>query len=354
MAEETSRFGNVCLQTKRFKTATVKAKILDTERLNHIGLDMSEWRCKDLAKIKYLNKATIRTFNSSTDDSKNRPHHQEVRQPDSSSSSVSAMSSSQSGVQLSSNKSFGLKYSASMDLPNNNKPTNKMLNGLPCTSCQIPGGLIERFHSHAIISNKIPKKCNNPKRNNNESPPLDTKPEETTVKQSYFARFVKFGMGLQRRSKHGSTSSLTEGNRSNVNIFDDTKSTTNPVIRTPPPTSKSKQTDAKPRKERESSSGWLSFIEYQNDGPNVDVINEAEGRRALRQRLRKCNLCGNQFGTAGFKIHQPRCIQVSGMWGIHYHFHISTQHILVNRLICWKRTIGKKTRRQTHLPSVIR
>ncbi|XP_057368167.1 zinc finger protein 474-like [Daphnia carinata] len=52
MAEDHDRFVNVFPESKRFKTATVRAKILDIKKLSNIGLDMSELRCKDLEKIK--------------------------------------------------------------------------------------------------------------------------------------------------------------------------------------------------------------------------------------------------------------------------------------------------------------
>lgn len=143
MAEETSRF-NVCLQTKRFKTATVKAKILDTDRLNHIGLDMSEWRCKDLAKIKYLKKSTSMFLSNSCDDAKSGSGRQETGSPESASSSVSTKLSSHSGAQSSSKM-----FDSSEDFPNNNKPRNNASSGLACSTCQPSGDLIENF-SHIV------------------------------------------------------------------------------------------------------------------------------------------------------------------------------------------------------------
>ncbi|KAI9562935.1 hypothetical protein GHT06_010391 [Daphnia sinensis] len=52
MAADHNRFTNVFPESKRFKTATVRAKILDIKKLVNIGLDMSELRCKDLENIK--------------------------------------------------------------------------------------------------------------------------------------------------------------------------------------------------------------------------------------------------------------------------------------------------------------
>lgn len=56
-----------CPHSKRFRTATVRAKILDTDQLTHIGLDMSEWRCKDLSKLKYLKATLFPTLGNSCD-----------------------------------------------------------------------------------------------------------------------------------------------------------------------------------------------------------------------------------------------------------------------------------------------
>ncbi len=150
MADETNRF-NVCLQAKRFKTATVKAKILDTDRLNHIGLDMSEWRCKDLAKIKYLKKSTTISLSNFCDVKKNGSDRQEAESPESASNSVSTKLSSQSGAQSNSKM-----FDSSGDFPNNNKPRNNASSGLACSTCQPSGDLIENY-SHIIVFNKSPK-----------------------------------------------------------------------------------------------------------------------------------------------------------------------------------------------------
>lgn len=142
------------------------------------------------------------------------------------------------------------------------------------------------------------------------------KEEEAHSKQSYLSRFVKFGM--QRRSKNETTSSFVEENKSNSHTMGNFSTSfdrnhhfksiknSNPVIRTSPPPSSS---ISNPPTGQSNSSGWLSFIEYRD--PIGTEKEKAEG--ALRQRLRKCNFCGNEFGTAGFKIHQPRCFQVNSL-----------------------------------------
>ena len=56
------------------------------------------------------------------------------------------------------------------------------------------------------------------------------------------------------------------------------------------------------------SNGWLYFVECPEENTVKKITNKKEILPV--QRFQKCNICGNSFGTAGFKIHQPRCSQV--------------------------------------------
>lgn len=87
MAEDHNRFVNVFPESKRFKTATVRAKILDIKKLGNIGLDMSELRCKDLENIKcFRGPQPLDSSNIFIDSQSNGERYIVVKEPSYSSS----------------------------------------------------------------------------------------------------------------------------------------------------------------------------------------------------------------------------------------------------------------------------
>jgi hypothetical protein len=273
MGEESNPVGNICPQTKRFRTATVRAKILNTERLNYIGLDMTELRCKDLANIKCCKGS--QPLNLSKNVCCDSPNNQSgcfhIRNQD----------------------YFGSVFSS-----------NK--NGNGCKKPHFLQGLEDRHSNDEDLSaNHVSLTMCNHKHSTIGENARESN-QHFLAKQStkkFASRFLNFQM---ESLQIGNSDTNLEGKPKEPGHF------TKNCLPSYGSTRKSNedfndiQTNIKVFEAK--SNGWLFFIECPDENPMIQFKNEKEITPC--QRFQKCNICGNSYGTAGFKIHQPRCSQV--------------------------------------------
>ena len=270
MGEEYNQVRNICPQTKRFRTATVKAKILNTERLSHIGLDMSELRCKDLANFQCCKTSQPLELSK---DCCHFPNNQsgcsQIKNQDNYFGSVLVRSNISTIASTNAELSEGFE-----DRPRNHIGRFENVVGLK-TSIHKPFREMARETNQHFLTNHSSKK--------------------------FASRFLNFQPKLRQTSnsdtdiedKSEQSSDVTTNSQRIINKstwksnkdFDD--------LRIAPPS---------------NSNDWLYFVAFSTEKPMTKFTKKKE--IAPRERFQKCDSCGNSFGTAGFKIHQPRCSQV--------------------------------------------
>ena len=272
MGEESNQVMNIRSQTKRFRTATVRAKILNTERLNHIGLDMSEVRSKDLVNFRYCKGTYPIDLSQSFYDSSasyNQPECSQIQNQD---------------------------YDSSMLLCNSKRSN-------VCKNPQLLQRSEDRFRNPADLPTLVSLTVRNQKPSLTEENARETN-QHFLAKQStkkFVSRFFNFQMEQTSNSDMNlKEKSEQPGNftKNSFRIYDSTKKSNKDLndIQTKNKVSQSK------------SNGWLYFVECPEENTVKKITNKKEILPV--QRFQKCNICGNSFGTAGFKIHQPRCSQV--------------------------------------------
>ncbi|XP_046447734.1 uncharacterized protein LOC124196632 isoform X2 [Daphnia pulex] len=227
MGEEYNPVRNICSQTKRFRTATVKAKILNTERLSNIGLDMSELRCKDLANFQCC--IGSRPLNSK-------------------------------GFEDRSTRNHVGRFSNVVSLTTSNHKASRVRE-------------ITREISQHFLANDSSKKFAS------RFPNFQTK----------ITQISNIDTDIEEKSER-SSDGTTNSHRINKSTW-----------------KLNKDFNDTPSDSQSNLNGWLYFVECSTDIPMTKFAKKKE--IAPRELFQKCEICGNSFGTAGFKIHQPRCSQ---------------------------------------------
>lgn len=259
MAEQNKQVNGNATLTKRYSTATVKAKILDTDQLNHMGLDMSQWRCKDLANFKFFKESAIDSFDARNSNCVS------PSTSDSTASVISVASNPSSPLPL---KGFARLRSRLLNMGCSGSNTVKRANSIntPSNNDLSKGSDSEEFRSQTLVSTNPVTKIN---AKGGRTKPLASEKQRRNYKES-------------KSQDYGSSFTGHE----DIDRFDD-------IIT--------------PANQLENSAGWLSFIHF-SQGDKNNIVKKPEAGRS--SKLQTCNSCGNQFGTAGFKIHQSRCLQV--------------------------------------------
>lgn len=272
MAEQHKQIVNNATLTKRYSTATVKAKILDTERLNHMGLDMSQWRCKDLANFQFFKESAIDTC-----DGRNL-NCVSPSTSDSAASVISVTSNPSSPLPL---KGFARLRSRLLNMGCSGSNTVKRTNSINTSSnnYQSKSSNGEEFQSQTPVPNNVVTKNYSEMRQEKKGGKAKSNFTSEKPKRNY------------RESKF-------EDNKSSLTGHEDVDRFDNIIASTSNKTNENQS---------DNSVGWLSFIHFSQGDAN-NIVNKAETQRM--NKLHKCHSCGKQFGTAGFKIHQSRCIQV--------------------------------------------
>jgi zinc-finger of a C2HC-type len=251
--------------TFRPETAVLVRSILDTERLNRLGVDMAETR-KDFFNssradfilpsprqpVSHL-MAIRRTNPAAGQDTRKRHSH--------------SLSRSSKNVPLSPIKSRSVEHHGCC-LPNNSSRTVPQ----PCTSCQ-RSDLPERFHSHLLTAdNRMAP-----------NPPDDV---NWTAKSRGLSNLAK----LKKKftwSRKVTSSAGDNKDDSGIGSSDDLsthRSTAFYTISLSPKTSSRKSP--------------------------VDHVTKVPEEKVKQQPFLLCYLCGRMFGSASLKIHQPQCLQV--------------------------------------------
>lgn len=265
MAEQPKQVNGNATLTKRYSTATVKAKILDTDQLNHMGLDMSQWRCKDLANFKFFKESAIDSCDV---------RNLNCVSPSTSDSSV-ITSTPSSPLPL---KGFARLRSRFLKMSCSGSNTVKRSNSINTPSNQSKNSS-EEFQSQTFVSTNLVTKVTKTDKYCQEKRGGKVKPSSEKQRRNY------------RESKFRNDGFSLTGHEDIVCFDNIVTSTSNKIT----------------ANQSENSGGWLSFIHFsQGDANNIAKKDEV----VRMSKLQTCNSCGKQFGTAGFKIHQSRCVQV--------------------------------------------
>ena len=258
--------------TFRPETAVLVRSILDTERLNRLGVDMAETR-KDF-------------FNSSRADfilpSPRQPvsHLMAIRRTNPLAGQDTRKRHSHSLGRSSKNVAQPLSPIKSVEhhgccLPNNSKSRAVPQ---PCTSCQ-RSDLPERFHSHLLAADKSCINAPNPSNRGLSNLAKLKKKFTWSRKVTSLAGDNKDDSGIG--SQQSSSDELSTH-----------RSTAFYTISLSPKTSSRK-------------SQW-----GQRPASPADHVTNVQEDKVKQQPFLLCYLCGRMFGTASLKIHQPQCLQV--------------------------------------------
>lgn len=234
-------------QMERARTAVVRPTILDTDRLNEMGVDMSQWRCKDIVRPEVFILPHVLQHS--------RAHH--------------SMSKKDNG------RLAALPCIA----------VAPVAPSTPCKSCQRSGGIPERFHTHANQRDEPAKRASEPE------------PKSCLGRLRMTLSWPKNGhrvFGSHKSKEHHSSNEIYSRTEKLVCLRD---SRSMEVISPAPSTSSS-----------ESCTSSFSRQSLPKVYPKKPTYRKSS---YTNQPFLTCQLCGRQFGSASIKIHQPQCYQVT-------------------------------------------
>ena len=268
---------------KRSDTAKVRAKFLDTEHLSHIGLDMSQWRCKDLVKLNYYREPTIQMaverFSSGLTESSERNSELEVDR-------ISNSSLNWLRFRFSSQKPSKSKI-LSVEKASKEKDEKRLTPIVTQSS-------LKKDSDNFYLSNKSKKTMN----------PNADKIVSSSKNKSYGLSFSTEFCRYDRDRETELASSNLNSNSYAIDAKPKLKSRFNTIS-----TSSFGSLQSLNHEENRGKIGWVSFIDLSATAP-CNSVDFDELSKPHQSRFETCNFCGNQFGTAGFKIHSLRCPKV--------------------------------------------
>lgn len=296
---------------KRCDTAKVRAKFLDTDHLNHIGLDMSQWRCKDLVKLNYFREPSMKFDDdcSSSDLSVTSKSSSDLELeiiPNATKGSVTNKSWNWLRFRFSNNESNHQSRRASVDKSTKGKGAKNEQRIAPVDNVRASTRKDGVFNYSRQNKSKSMVDFN---RVEMDSPPIDYRyamPFTSLSSKRAQNAFINNGCDSEATASPFNKCSNRYAERvtkskKKAACFDDTSASSFDYMG-------SVNEELGNRK-----TGGMFFIEISTrESPTVKSPQSEV--KIPQRRYETCNYCGNQFGTAGFKIHILRCTKVNIFW----------------------------------------
>lgn len=267
---------------KRYNTATVKAKILDTDQLSYIGLDMSELRCKDLANFEYFKEPKYDLF---VDNNVNYLNvgAETVGTPVKTISAATKLTSSlpMKFARLRS-QILNVGCSGFCSNINLNRKNGQQKNGLSTERLQTQASIDSKRNKSMMGTEKYFEMYDKSLGREDEihNVPVFPKKKERNQKNVKYEKH-----NVARYINPGELDNMSSSETSNLN-------------------------DKKVANQPANSFKWLSFVRFSNEDLTKNAEEEIEQLRFRQKRLHQCKFCGKEFGTAGIQVHQSRCEKV--------------------------------------------